>query len=417
MLLTLYVLGPGLVEVLSSAPRLREIGWWWFPLMLVLEAGSFVCLWVVMWVAIRRASLWQIATSQLASNAFGRVVPGGGAAAGALQYRMLVDAGAPRGATATGLTAANLLTFGVLLGLPLLAVPAILEGRVDAGIRSLLVWAGMILLALIAGGVVLVVTDRPLRRVGGDRPAGAQPRCARAAPPLTDLPARLVEERDLIVRVVGARWKLALTGSLGKALLDFAVLAVALRAVGADAPLSLVLLSYFTAQLLAQIPITPGGLGLRRGGPDGIARAGRRRGRRRGSRDPRLSPVLVLAADTARRHQLVGRSAAGTPAAIRAPRCRRRRPEAPSSAQQRRVLERGELGVDVAGERHARNGRDADDGHARRARAGGAGRRVLDRDAVGRAPRRAPRPRRDRGPARACRARPRRRRWSPRTRP
>ena len=27
VLLTLYVLGPGLVEVLSSAPRLREIGW------------------------------------------------------------------------------------------------------------------------------------------------------------------------------------------------------------------------------------------------------------------------------------------------------------------------------------------------------------------------------------------------------
>ncbi len=274
VLLTLYVLGPGLVEVLSSAPRLREIGWWWFPLMLVLEAGSFVCLWVVMWVAIRRASLWQIGTSQLASNAFGRVVPGGGAAAGALQYRMLVDAGAPRGATATGLTAANLLTFGVLLGLPLLAVPAILEGRVDAGIRTLLVWAGMILLALIAGGVVLVVTDRPLRRIGVIVQR-VRNRLRPRRPPLTDLPARLVEERDLIVRVVGARWKLALTGSLGKTLLDFAVLAVALRAVGADAALSLVLLAYFTAQLLAQIPVTPGGLGFVEAGLTGsLALAG-----------------------------------------------------------------------------------------------------------------------------------------------
>ncbi len=274
VLLTLYVLGPGLVEVLSSAPRLREIGWWWFPLMLVLEAGSFVCLWVVMWVAVRRASMWQIATSQLASNAFGRVVPGGGAAAGALQYRMLVDAGAPRGSTATGLTAANLLTFGVLLGLPLLAVPAVLEGRVDAGIRSLLVWAGMILLALIAGGVVLVVTDRPLRRIGMIVQR-VRNRLWSRRPPMTGLPARLVEERDLIVRVVGARWKLALAGSLGKTLLDFAVLAVALRAVGADAALSLVLLSYFTAQLLVQIPITPGGLGFVEAGLTGsLALAG-----------------------------------------------------------------------------------------------------------------------------------------------
>lgn len=269
VLLTLYVLGPGLVEVLSSAPRLREIGWWWFPVMFVLELGSFACLWVVEWVAIRRVSLWQIATSQLASNAFGRVVPGGGAAAGALQYRLLVDAGAPRGPTATGLTATNLLTFGVLLGLPLLAIPAILEGRVDSGIRSLLVWAGMILLALVAGGIVLVVTDRPLRRVGSIVQR-VRNRLRTHHPPMTDLPARLVRERDLIVRVVGERWKRALTASLGKWLLDFAVLAVALHAVGADAPLSLVLLSYFAAQLLAQIPITPGGLGFVEAGLTGF---------------------------------------------------------------------------------------------------------------------------------------------------
>ena len=269
VLLTLYVLGPGLVEVLSSAPRLREIGWWWFPLMLLLEAGSFACMWAVQWIAVRRTDWWQISTSQLASNAFGRVVPGGGAAAGALQYRMLVDAGAPRGTTATGLTAANLLTFGVLLGLPVLAVPAILDGRVDSAIRSLLVWAAMILLALVAGGVVLVVTDSPLRWVGTTAQR-IRNRLRRSRPPMTGLPDRLVRERDLIVRVVGERWKRALTASLGKALLDFAVLLVALEAVGANPALSLVLLSYVAAQLLAQIPITPGGLGFVEAGLTGF---------------------------------------------------------------------------------------------------------------------------------------------------
>lgn len=269
VLLTLYVLGPGLVEVLSSAPRLREIGWWWFPLMLLLEAGSFACMWAVQWIAVRRTDWWQISTSQLASNAFGRVVPGGGAAAGALQYRMLVDAGAPRGTTATGLTAANLLTFGVLLGLPVLAVPAILDGRVDSAIRSLLVWAAMILLALVAGGIVLVVTDRPLRWVGANAQR-LRNRLRRSRPPMTGLPDRLVRERDLIVRVVGERWKRALSASLGKALLDFAVLLVALEAVGANPALPLVLLSYVAAQLLAQIPITPGGLGFVEAGLTGF---------------------------------------------------------------------------------------------------------------------------------------------------
>lgn len=260
VLLALYVLGPGLVEVLSSAPRLGEIGWWWFPLMLVLEIGAFACLWAVEWIAIRRADWWEVITSQLAGNAFGRIVPGGGAAAGALQYKMLVDAGAPKGTTASGLTATNLLTFGVLLGLPVLAVPAILDGAVASSIRTLLVWALMLLVGIVAGSVVLIVTDRPLRWIGR-RAQALRNGLRRRRPPMTGLPERLVAERDLIVGVVGERWKRALLASLGRWLLDFGVLLVALEAVGADPRLSLALLSYFAAQLLAQIPITPGGLG------------------------------------------------------------------------------------------------------------------------------------------------------------
>lgn len=258
--LTLYVLGPGLVEVLSSAPRLATIGWWWFPAMLVLEVASFACLWAVMWISIRHAHWWEIITSQLSSNAFGRIVPGGGAAAGALQYRLLVDAKAPKASTATGLTAANLLTFGVLLGLPVLAVPAILDGAVDDATQRILLWTLIVLVALVAGGVVLVVTDRPLRWLGA-RAQRVRNRLRSRRPPMRGLPERLVRERDLIVAVVGERWKRALLASLGRWLLDFGVLAVAVEAVGGSPSLPLLLLAYFVAQLLALIPITPGGLG------------------------------------------------------------------------------------------------------------------------------------------------------------
>ena len=165
--LSLYVLGPGLIEVFSSVPRLAEIEWWWFPLMLLLEAGSFAALWAVEWIAIRRARWWDIATSQLAGNALGRIVPGGGAASGALQYRMLVDAGAPRGSTATGLTATNLLTFGVLLGLPVLTVPAIIDGiSLDRSIQRMLGVALMLLIALAIGAIVMTVSDAPLKWSG-----------------------------------------------------------------------------------------------------------------------------------------------------------------------------------------------------------------------------------------------------------
>ena len=259
-LLTLYVLGPGLVEVFSSAPRLRELEWWWFPLMLLLEAGSYACFWTVQWISVRQAAWWPVIGSQLAGNAFGRVVPGGGAAAGALQYRILLDNGTPAGAAATGLTAANLLCFGVLLGLPVLVIPALLQGAVPASLRSLVAWGLMILVGLLVGAVVLIVTDRPLRWVGR-RAQRARNRLRRHRPPMTDLPERLVRERDLVVKVVGEKWKRALLASVGRWLLDFAVLMAALEAVGSHPPLSLALLAYFGAQLLGQIPLTPGGLG------------------------------------------------------------------------------------------------------------------------------------------------------------
>ncbi len=258
--ITLYVLGPGLVEVLSSAPRLGEIGWWWFPVMLALEVGAFWCLWAVEWISIRGAGWWEISTTQLVGNALGRILPGGGAVAGAVQYRMLVDTGVPRGTVATGLTATNFLTFGVLLGLPVLAIPAILDGAVAQSIRSLLAWGLMLLVAIVVGAVVLIVTDRPLRWTGAHVQA-LRNRLRRQGSPLSGLPERLVSERDLIVSVVGERWKRALLASIGRWMLDLAVLIVALEAIGARPAMSLVLLSYFASQLLAQIPITPGGLG------------------------------------------------------------------------------------------------------------------------------------------------------------
>lgn len=260
-LVSLYVLGPGLVEVFSSAPRLAAIQPWWFALMLVLEAASFGALWAVEWISIRRARWWDIATSQLAGNALARIIPGGGAVASALQYRMLVDAGTPRGSTATGLTATNLLTFGVLLGLPLLAVPAILEGvAVDRSIQRMLVYAVMLLMALVIGAVLLTVTDQPLRWAGR-RAQALRNHLLPHAPPMTGLPERLVRERDIIVEVVGERWKRALLASVAKWMFDYGVLICALAAVGDSTPLSLILLAYFVAQMLAQIPLTPGGLG------------------------------------------------------------------------------------------------------------------------------------------------------------
>src|SRR6185436_13576539 len=83
----------------------------------------------------------------------------------------------------------------------------------------------------------------------------------RRAEPLRELPHRLIRERDRIVGVVGPRWKRALVQAVGRWAFDYATLLAALAAVGSHARPSLVLLAFCGAQLLTQIPITPGGLG------------------------------------------------------------------------------------------------------------------------------------------------------------
>jgi hypothetical protein len=70
-----------------------------------------------------------------------------------------------------------------------------------------------------------------------------------------------VAERDRILATVGRRWKAALVAGVGRWAFDYATLLAALAAVGSRPRPALVLLAFCAAQLLAQLPLTPGGLG------------------------------------------------------------------------------------------------------------------------------------------------------------
>ena len=213
-------------------------------------------------------------TSQLAGNALAKVAPGGGAIGAALQYRMLVQAGLPAGATVAALTAVNLLVFAVVLALPVLAIPALLRGAVD---RTLLETA-------IAGLVDLRVAARHRRGAALHRPpagagsGGRSSACAtalrRSAEPLHGLPDAAAARarphpRDARARAGSARWR----RRSGAGRSTTCTLLAALAAIGSHPRPGLVLLAFCGAQVLAQIPVTPGGLGLRRGRADRDARA------------------------------------------------------------------------------------------------------------------------------------------------
>jgi uncharacterized membrane protein YbhN (UPF0104 family) len=268
--ISLYLVAPSLIELFSSAPRVAKLDPVWLALMIAIEGASLATVWVLQQICLERAAWRPVILSQLAGNAVAKIAPGGGAAGGPLQYRMLVESGIPSGSAASGLTAANVLTFATLLALPVLTVPGFLAGLpIDRGlVRAALLGAG-VFVALAGVGGVLLASDRALSAVGGAA-QNARNLLLRRRAPLVGLPDRLVRERDRAVRVVGGNARQALLASVLRWLLDYCALLLALAAVGAEPRPSLVLLAFTGAQLLALIPVTPGGLGFVEAGLAGL---------------------------------------------------------------------------------------------------------------------------------------------------
>ena len=272
---SLYLLAPALLEVFGAFDQLGDINPIWFVGMFALQVGSYACMWAVQRMAIRTRRWGPVITSQLASNAFGRVVPGGVAAAGAMQYAMLLRAGVPAAAAASGMTASSVIVFGTLLALPVLAVPAVVTGAtVAAGLVHAAIVGAVLFAAILAVGAACMVWDRPLE-LAGRVAQSIRNSVLRRREPLADLPARLIRERDVVRDVLGRQWWRALLGAAGRWVLDYLTLLAALYAVGAHPRASLVLLAFFAAQLLGTLPLTPGGLGFVEAGLTGtLALAG-----------------------------------------------------------------------------------------------------------------------------------------------
>lgn len=257
----LYLLAPALLEVFASWPRVRQLNPLWLLAMTLTEAVSILCLCAVQRLAMRTRPWFPIVASQLACGALGRVLPGGSATAATLQYRMLVQGGVPSAAAASGLTASSLLVFGMLLALPVLAVPAIIRGLVVPHGLEQALWIGIAVFGLLfCAGAVALTTDRPLAQVGAlvER---VRNRLRRRKPPIRGTAQRLLAERDIVARVLGERWWEALGLSIGKWLAEYLALLGALAAVGARVNPFLALIAYCVASFLGQVPITPGGLG------------------------------------------------------------------------------------------------------------------------------------------------------------
>jgi uncharacterized protein (TIRG00374 family) len=259
--LVLYGLAPAVLEVFGAWDDLDDFEPLWWIAVLGTQAGGLVCFFAVQKVALPGASWFAVATSNLVGGALGRVIPGGAATAAAFQFQMLSQSGVNRARIATGITAGSLLLVAALAALPVITVPFVITGgRVPETLAQAALLCGAVFVVLFAAGAVLLASDRAIGAIG--RLVAAVLRRLGRDETAEGLPERLTAQRDLVRRALGRRWPEALAGALGRWLLDFLTLLAALEAAGARPNLALTLLAYCAAQLLAQVPITPGGLGV-----------------------------------------------------------------------------------------------------------------------------------------------------------
>ncbi|MCE0536216.1 flippase-like domain-containing protein [Kineosporia rhizophila] len=255
------VMGTGWIEVartLAAVPALPLAG-----LVLLWAAGKAAHS-VSLSAAMPGLDCRRALMLSLTGSAVANVLPLGGAAGIALNYRMSRGWGFSAPAIATYAVVVNLCDVMVKLFLPLALVPLVLGGHLPAPFSGSLILSSVIGLAVAGVAVAgFLAAGRPVRRLAGlaseqamrsPWPCGwrAAQRLLTGAEQISSL---------ALVTIVGAWTRLAL-GLSGYTGLLFLLLAACLGTVGAQVPLALVLAAFCVERLLTLVGITPAGFGV-----------------------------------------------------------------------------------------------------------------------------------------------------------
>jgi uncharacterized protein (TIRG00374 family) len=203
-------------------------------------------------------------TSYALSNGIPAV---GGAIGLGVQYSMLGSYGIGSAPAAAGIAVNSLWNLVATLGLPVLAVLALLlTGQTSSGFVGAAAF-GIVVIAV--GGVILILvlrSDAGARRIGAfaDRVVAGTLRLLRH-PRELHLGDALVGFRGSTVDVIRSRWVTLTLSNVAMQLTSFAILFVALRAVQTGEPnpttFAEALTAFAVGRLASFIPVTPGGLG------------------------------------------------------------------------------------------------------------------------------------------------------------
>jgi uncharacterized protein (TIRG00374 family) len=243
----------GLVADLEPLVILGAVG------LEALALGSYAQLSRSLLPPAERPGLWRMTRIVLSSLAVNHVVPGGAAAGGVVQYRLMTASGADAAHVSFVMAAQSLGSAAVLnvllwLGL-IVSIPA-------SGFQPLYATAaavGAVLLAVVAAAVLALTRGRRRTALFIGRLAARthrldEARVVAAFERAADRLKVLTTDRRVALTAVGwatANW-----------LFDAAVLWVFLAAFGHRMSIPGLLVAYCLANVLAAIPISPGGLGI-----------------------------------------------------------------------------------------------------------------------------------------------------------
>lgn len=258
---TLYLLAPAVIEVVSSWDRVAQLEARWFVAVGVAQIPVFVLTMLVQRIALRTNRWGPVVSSLMAGNAAGRMMPGGSGAAAAVQFKLLRDAGVETAHASVGLATAAALQIGAVLILPIVALPALLiNSSSPSGVLPLAAFSVSTFVVLTATAAVVFMTNRPLRSLGNliDRVRSGLPGNRGARIPTA---SRMLATRDAMRTEFGPNLALVMYLALGRVLFEYLGLVLALQAFGSHVSPVLLVAVFSGATMLAMIPLTPGGLG------------------------------------------------------------------------------------------------------------------------------------------------------------
>jgi uncharacterized protein (TIRG00374 family) len=258
---------------------LQTMTWVYVVLIGIAAAASLASYWFGICAVLPSVRLREAAVVNLSSNAVANTLPAGGALGMGVSWAMLSSWGVSTADYVLYTLVSGIWNVFGRLGLPVLALLALLTVTRPDAVLITAAAVGLGLLAAAAAGLGLVLhSERFALRADHvlQRAAALACRLARRQPP-SSIAGSLVDFRSRAAGLLAARgWRITVTTAAAHLML-WLVLLACLRGTGltqAQVSWQTSLAAYAFVRLLTVLPITPGGLGITELGLVGVLAAG-----------------------------------------------------------------------------------------------------------------------------------------------